>query len=505
MHDVIRLLSKAARLASFFWIQSMVRRWPAAPLRPGHGHQPDSRALPDLSAVIALTSCYHNLLRAWRRRDAGSRGGDDARLAARVSGRAGPAPAAAQPPAPLTAEADPVRWSSTFSTLGGGLSGRGEGRPGARRRRVQGAGGVRGPGPCPPRAPARGPSGRRWKLSRRPSRSCATSAPARSGHARRRAALALIAAYRIEVAPSARPISGGAPRSKPRLRLCHGATGHGDGPGGPASIPSPAISTTRSAWPSAAFPASTAPYNPGRGGDGLCGFRAPSEDERWPGLSRGRARHARSGAGNGGWRGGKAGQGRTAFPRSRGIDQAQPARALRPDTAPTRGPFSPSSRAQPDAVGAKGNDRAGPSLRLLHTTAWRRTGGRAREAHDLTVSSYLDGSSWRAGLDAVDRGLRMEVEAEMLRFRGSSRTAPPLAAWSPGPHARGVLGGSGMPWRSAGCRPAPSSRRVHHPPARGPRGHPGAGRPHRVARQGNRRDARPGCMRAGSSPFCSAG
>jgi PKHD-type hydroxylase len=60
-------VTRGARLASFFWIQSMVR---------DDGHRgllfdldmainQANEAIPNHRAVVALTSCYHNLLRAW--------------------------------------------------------------------------------------------------------------------------------------------------------------------------------------------------------------------------------------------------------------------------------------------------------------------------------------------------------------------------------------------------------------------------------------------------------
>jgi PKHD-type hydroxylase len=60
-------VTRGARLASFFWIQSMVRDDGRRALlfdfdmAIGQVNQ----ALPDHAAVIALTSCYHNLLRQW--------------------------------------------------------------------------------------------------------------------------------------------------------------------------------------------------------------------------------------------------------------------------------------------------------------------------------------------------------------------------------------------------------------------------------------------------------
>jgi PKHD-type hydroxylase len=58
---------RGTRLASFFWIQSMVRDDGRRTLlfdldmAINQAHQ----AIPNHPAVVALTSCYHNLLRGW--------------------------------------------------------------------------------------------------------------------------------------------------------------------------------------------------------------------------------------------------------------------------------------------------------------------------------------------------------------------------------------------------------------------------------------------------------
>lgn len=60
-------VTRGARLASFFWIQSMVRddgeRTLLFDLDVAINQV--NQAVPDHQGVIALTSCYHNLLRRW--------------------------------------------------------------------------------------------------------------------------------------------------------------------------------------------------------------------------------------------------------------------------------------------------------------------------------------------------------------------------------------------------------------------------------------------------------
>jgi PKHD-type hydroxylase len=60
-------VTRGARLASFFWIQSMVRDDGRRALLfdLDMAINQVGQALPDHAAVVSLTSCYHNLLRQW--------------------------------------------------------------------------------------------------------------------------------------------------------------------------------------------------------------------------------------------------------------------------------------------------------------------------------------------------------------------------------------------------------------------------------------------------------
>ena len=64
----VRPVTRGARVASFFWIQSMVRDDgdAHAAVRSRHGDpaaRPPTRA--DHPSVVQLTSVYHNLVRRW--------------------------------------------------------------------------------------------------------------------------------------------------------------------------------------------------------------------------------------------------------------------------------------------------------------------------------------------------------------------------------------------------------------------------------------------------------
>jgi PKHD-type hydroxylase len=60
-------VTRGVRLASFFWIQSMIRddgqRTVLFDLDMAINQV--AEAIPEHRAVVALTSCYHNLLRGW--------------------------------------------------------------------------------------------------------------------------------------------------------------------------------------------------------------------------------------------------------------------------------------------------------------------------------------------------------------------------------------------------------------------------------------------------------
>src|SRR5580765_5459672 len=60
-------VTRGARLASIFWVQSMVRDAGARSLLfdLDMAISQVSEATPDNPGVVALTSCYHNLLRRW--------------------------------------------------------------------------------------------------------------------------------------------------------------------------------------------------------------------------------------------------------------------------------------------------------------------------------------------------------------------------------------------------------------------------------------------------------
>jgi high-affinity iron transporter len=82
-----------------------------------------------------------------------------------------------------------------------------------------------------------------------------------------------------------------------------------------------------------------------------------------------------------------------------------------------------------DGAAQTGGDALARSVRLLGESLDAYRAGRAREAQDLAVSSYLDGFELiEASLDAVDRTLRGTVETEMIRYRAMLRDGAPVPA-----------------------------------------------------------------------------
>jgi high-affinity iron transporter len=76
-------------------------------------------------------------------------------------------------------------------------------------------------------------------------------------------------------------------------------------------------------------------------------------------------------------------------------------------------------RTRPDLAATPGSSSAlTHSTRLLSESLQAYRQGRGREAQDLAVRAYLDGFELiEPSLDAVDRSLRVTIEAEMIRYR----------------------------------------------------------------------------------------
>ena len=238
---------------------------------------------------------------------------------------------------------------------------------------------------------------------------------------------AIIKAYGVEVAPKRPPdLRQAAAVYAAQCAACHGATGLGDGPAGKALDPKPSNfhDQERMAQRSAYGLYSTITL--GVNGTGMAGFRGLSEEQRWAlafyvaSLGRPEAEVQRGAAL---W---SAGRGREALPDLASV-ATQSAREVGAKHGGDGVALLSYLRTRPDVLAASGGAAIATSLRLLGESLDAYRQGRGRQAQDLAVSSYLDGFELvEASLDAVDRGLRTEVEAEMIRYRGLLRDGAPL-------------------------------------------------------------------------------
>jgi high-affinity iron transporter len=253
---------------------------------------------------------------------------------------------------------------------------------------------------------------------------------------------ALIEAYGVEVAPKRPPDLRQAPALyAARCAACHGPEGRGDGPAGRGLEPAPGDFYDRERMAQRSVYGLYSTITLGVDGTGMASFRDLPDDQRWAlafhvaslGVS-----PAEVERGANLW---KAGRGREAVP-----DLASLATASAREVAERHGPDAPAViaylRTAPGVLGPTGNAAIATSVRLLGESVAAYREGRAGLAQDLAVSSYLEGFELvEAGLDALDRGLRTEVETEMIRYRGLLRDgAPPAEVEAQAARIEGLLG-----------------------------------------------------------------
>ncbi|MGH7399232.1 MAG: cytochrome c/FTR1 family iron permease, partial [Candidatus Rokuibacteriota bacterium] len=208
----------------------------------------------------------------------------------------------------------------------------------------------------------------------------------------------------------------------------HGAAGRGDGPAGQGLTPPPADLTDAARMGQLSVFGLYNTITLGIPGTGMTGFAALGDAQRWAlafyvsTLSVSAADRARGAAL---W---PRGVGRSEMRDLRALVMATPrdlaARAGRDGAA-----VLAYLRSEPAALTAGRESPLEASARLLDESldAYRR--GDAARAHQLAVTSYLDGFELvEAPLDGVDRGLRMRVEAQMLRYRALLQARAPREA-----------------------------------------------------------------------------
>ena len=219
-----------------------------------------------------------------------------------------------------------------------------------------------------------------------------------------------------------------APRQVPDLRLaaadytthcavCHGAAGRGDGPAAKGLTPPPADLTDAARMGQHSVFGLYNTITLGIKGTAMSGFAPLTDSQRWAlafhvsTLATGGEARDRGAAL---W---KSGVGKTELRDLRALVMATPR-----DVAARAGSDGAAVlaylRSEPAALATGRESPIDFSARVLAESldAYRR--GDAAQAHQLAVTSYLDGFELvEAPLDGVDRGLRTRVEGAMLRYR----------------------------------------------------------------------------------------
>ncbi len=235
-----------------------------------------------------------------------------------------------------------------------------------------------------------------------------------AGDLRRR----IIDLYEVRVAPRQVPdLRAAASEYATHCARCHGAAGRGDGPAAKGLTPPPADLTDAARMGQLSVFGLYNTITLGIQGTPMAGFAALSDAQRWAlafhvsTLSVSEDDRARGAAL---W---PRGVGRSELRDLRALVMATP-QALTARSGPDGAAVLAYLRSEPGALAAGRESPLDASARLLEESLNAYRGGDATRAHQLAVTSYLDGFELvEAPLDAVDRGLRMRVEARMLRYR----------------------------------------------------------------------------------------
>jgi len=243
-----------------------------------------------------------------------------------------------------------------------------------------------------------------------------------AGDLRRR----IIDLYDVPVTPRQPPdLSAAAALYTTHCAVCHGAEGRGDGPVARGLTPPPANLTDPARMGEHSVFGLYSTITLGIKGTAMTGFAPLSEGQRWSlafyvsTLAASREARERGAAL---W---PRGVGKAELPDLRALVMATPR-----DVAARSGPDGAAVlaylRSAPAALAAGRESPIDLSARLLTESldAYRR--GDPARAHQLAVTSYLEGFELaEAPLSAVDSGLKTRVEAEMLRYRTMLKARAP--------------------------------------------------------------------------------
>lgn len=243
---------------------------------------------------------------------------------------------------------------------------------------------------------------------------------ARVADAATRLRWALIAAYRIPIAPRSAPaLAAAAGLYAQHCAACHGATGHGDGPAAKGLDPAPADFHDAERMASRSTYGLYNTLSLGVQGTSMAAYKQLSEDERWAlafhvanlGVPAARVKE-----GEILWKSGAAPL-TSQFADFAGLVSLS-ANEMKARHGAQAVLVQDYLRAHPEVLAA--GKPAPLAVARAHLAAMLAAHGRGdrQEASRLAVSAYLDGFELaEASLDTVDRELRLEIEREMMALR----------------------------------------------------------------------------------------
>lgn len=230
----------------------------------------------------------------------------------------------------------------------------------------------------------------------------------------------VIAAYRIAVAPKVAPDPRrGAALFATHCAACHGALGRGDGPAAQGLDPAPANFHDRERMAQRSLYGLYSTITLGVAGTSMNGYAQLSDDERWAlAFHSGSMSDADAARGEALWRGGGV---------ARDIGTLRAVATLTDDEVTRR--FGADAAAafawlkkNPSAATAGAQAPIDYARRVLAESIAAYKAGKPGEAQRLALASYLEGFELaEAGLDAIDRNLRQEVETQMIAYRDQLR------------------------------------------------------------------------------------
>ncbi len=237
----------------------------------------------------------------------------------------------------------------------------------------------------------------------------------------------IIKAYGVEVAPRRPPdLRHAAAVYAAQCAACHGADGRGDGPAAKGLEPPPANFHDRERMAQRSVYGLYSTITLGVSGTAMTAYRTLGDAERWAlafyvanlGSADGEAQRGAEL-----WQAART----DAFPDLASVVTRSP-REIEAQHGRDAALVLAHLLRHPDLLARSGGAAIGKSAALLRESVAAYREGHGRRAQELAASSYLDGfETAEASLDALDRALRGDVEAQMIRYRALLRDGAPLA------------------------------------------------------------------------------